>query len=347
MENAKILSTKNIITFIIIAAIITLSIYSLDILMMLFGSFVITCAISPIINKMEKRIPRVWCVTILLFAMILASFLIIVPLITISAKEAIQLINNFPNIIDNIEKFLSFQVFGKSLSSFITFDSLKEALTQGAQQIIGNSIIAGKWVANFFTTLFAIAIMVFYFAYDEKRLKDKFIEFFPSEHKERALCIFNNIASKVGNYVLAQGIAMVFVGTVTAVGLWAVGLLFHTETHALLLGFLTCIFDIIPVVGPAIAIVIGLLSNLDGGIILVLSIFVVYMIAQWSQNQILRPIVFGKLLNMHPLMIIISLLIAARFLGFWGVVLSPAIACAICVLVDELYLNRINSKEQE
>ena len=59
MENTKILSHKNIIAFILIIAVIFLSIYTLDILMMLFGSFVITCAISPIINKMEKRIPRV------------------------------------------------------------------------------------------------------------------------------------------------------------------------------------------------------------------------------------------------------------------------------------------------
>ncbi len=73
--------------------------------------------------------------------------------------------------------------------------------------------------------------------------------------------------------------------------------------------------------------------------------FLVYIVAQWAQNQLLRPIIFGKLLNMHPLMIIISLLIAARFLGFWGVVLSPAIASVICVLVDELYLNRINDRK--
>ena len=47
---------------------------------------------------------------------------------------------------------------------------------------------------------------------------------------------------------------------------------------------------------------------------------------------------------MHPLLIIVALLIAARFLGFWGVILSPAIASVICVLVDELYLNRINQE---
>ena len=99
----KVLSYRNIIVFILIIAAIILSIYSLDILMMLFGSFVITCAISPIINKMEKKMPRIWAVTLLLFLMILASSLIIVPLVAISAKEAIQLINNFPSAIDETE----------------------------------------------------------------------------------------------------------------------------------------------------------------------------------------------------------------------------------------------------
>jgi predicted PurR-regulated permease PerM len=307
---------------------------------MLFGSFVITCAISPLVNKMEKKIPRIWAVTLLLFLLILATSLIVIPLITICAREAIQMINNFPSAIDEFEKYLTFQVFGKPISDFVTFEALKDPLTQGAKQLIENSIVAGKWVANFFITLFAIAIMVFYFAYDEKRLKDKFIEFFPPQHKEQALKIFENIASKVGNYVFAQGIVMAYVGVVTTIGL----LLIQNE-HAFLLGFITCVFDIIPVVGPAIAIIIGLLTSVGGGFVAVLLTFIVYMLAQWSQNQFLRPIVFGKLLNMHPLMIIISLLVSARFLGFWGVVLAPALACVICILVDELYLNRINNKQ--
>lgn len=336
----KVLSYKNIIVFILIIAAIILSIYSLDILMMLFGSFVITCAISPIINKMEKKMPRIWAVTLLLFLLILATSLIVIPLVTIVAKEAIQMINNFPSALDELEKYLNFQIFGKSISDFITFESLKDPLTQGAKQLIENSIVAGKWVANFFITLFAIAIMVFYFAFDEKRLKDKFIEFFPIPQKECARKILENIASKVGNYVFAQGIVMAYVGAVTTIGL----LLLQNE-HAFLLGFITCVFDIIPVVGPAIAIIIGLLTSVGGGFVAVLLTFIVYMLAQWSQNQFLRPIVFGKLLNMHPLMIIIALLASARFLGFWGVVLAPALACVICILVDELYLNRINNKQ--
>ncbi len=339
MENIKVLTPKNVVVFIVILAIITLSIFSLDILMMLFASFVITCAINPVINKLEKFIPRVWAVTLVLLALILASFLIIVPLISISIREATALIGNFPNVIDNIDNLLNFKIFDKSISSFITFDSLKDPLAQGAQRLIENSILAGKWIANFLTTTLAISIMVFYFAYDEKRLKNKFIEFFPKNQKDHALKIFENIASKVGNYVFAQGIAMVFVGALTTFGL----LLIHNH-HAFLLGFITCIFDIIPVVGPAIAVGLGLLTSVSQGFLYVLLTFAIYMVAQWAQNQLLRPIVFGKLLNMHPLLIIVALLIAARFLGFWGVILSPAIASVICVLVDELYLNRINQE---
>ena len=339
MENTKVLSPKNVIVFIVILAIITLSIFSLDILMMLFASFVITCAINPIINKLEKFIPRVWAVTLVLLALILASFLIIVPLISISVKEATALIGNFPNVIDNIDNLLNIKIFNKSISSFITFDSLKAPLAQGAQRLIENSILAGKWIANFLTTTLAISIMVFYFSYDEKRLKDKFIEFLPKNQKEHALKILENIESKVGNYVFAQGIAMVFVGALTTLGL----LLIHNH-HAFLLGFITCIFDIIPVVGPAIAVGLGLITSISQGFLYVLLTFAIYMIAQWAQNQLLRPIVFGKLLNMHPLLIIVALLIAARFLGFWGVILSPAIASVICVLVDELYLNKINKE---
>ena len=156
-----------------------------------------------------------------------------------------------------------------------------------------------------------------------------------------SLNIFNNIAHKVGNYVFAQAIAMIFVGLLTTIGLW----LIH-HSHALLLGFITCIFDIIPVVGPAFAVALGLITSVNNGIGYIILTFAIYMIAQWAQNQFLRPIIFGKLLNMHPLMIIVALLISARFLGFMGVILSPAIACVICVLVDELYLNRINKKDE-
>jgi len=110
-----------------------------------------------------------------------------------------------------------------------------------------------------------------------------------------------------------------------------------------LLGFLTSIFDIIPVVGPGIAVIICLVSAISSGFWGVLLTLVVCLIAQLLENQLLRPIVIGKLMNIHPLTIVLSLLIGAKFLGFWGVILGPAIASVVCVLIDELYIKPINN----
>jgi len=104
--------------------------------------------------------------------------------------------------------------------------------------------------------------------------------------------------------------------------------------------------DIIPVIGATIAVSIALYTAFSGGLFYVILTFIIMMIAQWLQNQIFRPLLFGKFMDTHPLLIIISLLIGAKFLGFWGVVLAPAIASIVCVLVDELYIKPINKKEK-
>ncbi len=340
MDKINVLTSKNIIVFIIISALIALSLFALDILLILFASFVITCAIDPMITKMEKKMPRSLGVTIILLGMILASVLVLIPLISVSINEVSDLLNTFPAVFDNIDKFLEIKIFNKSISSLVTLESFKDPLMTGARSIIENSILATKQLANVFTTIFAMAIVIFYLASDKERLINKFAEFFPNDQKEKAKRILDNISNKVGNYIFAQALAMIFVGLLTMIGLLIIG-----NNHAFFLGVITCILDIVPLIGPVIAIVVGGITAIGSGFMNVVLTILIFVLAQWAQNQLLKPVLFGKMLNMHPLMIIVALLVCARFLGFWGLILSPAIASVICVLVDELYLNRINEKE--
>ena len=144
MLNTRVLSLKNITSFLLVIAIVALAIYSIDILIILFASFVVTCAITPLINKLEKYIPRIWAVTAVLLILILSSVLILVPLITIIFKEASGLIDTFPVAIDNIDKLLDIKMFNHSLSEFITLDSLKDTFVQNLKGLVENSIVAGK-----------------------------------------------------------------------------------------------------------------------------------------------------------------------------------------------------------
>ena len=130
---------------------------------------------------------------------------------------------------------------------------------------------------------------------------------------------------------------MFIVGLMTAIGLFFINI-----EYALLLGIITGILDIVPIVGPTVALALCMImayQNGAGGVLLVLFIF---LLVQWISNNLVRPVVFGRFLDLHPLVIIFALLVAAQFLGVWGVILAPAIAAMICVLFDELYIKTVN-----
>ena len=65
-------------------------------------------------------------------------------------------------------------------------------------------------------------------------------------------------------------------------------------------------------------------------------------IAQIAENNLVRPYIFGKFLDIHPLIIYLFLFITAQYLGIVGVIFAPAIAATICVLIQELYIRNIN-----
>ena len=336
----RYLTLKNTLVFFVLILLAFLAGNIADILLMLFAAYVLTCAINPLIVKLQKYMPRILAVSLILLLFLIGVLGFFIPLFVVSVKQILIVVQNFPNYLDEIQNVLNFNIFGFSLAKIINAEALKVDMALIVQNVFAHSIEAGKIVANSFTTVFAVTIMIFYLAYDETHIKKVFIAFFPSKYKDRASEIVDTISNRVGGYVFGQILSMAFVGILTMAGLLLIG-----HKHALILGFITFILDLIPVIGPTIAVAAGLISAAGHGFLFVILTFAVFMIVQWLENQVLRPVIFGKLMDMHPLTIIISLLVGARFLGFWGVILGPAIASVFCVLVDELYLKRI--KEQE
>ena len=94
-----------------------------------------------------------------------------------------------------------------------------------------------------------------------------------------------------------------------------------------------------------IALALCLIMAYQLGWIKIALVIFVFLLVQWSSNNLVKPVIFGKFLDLHPLLIILSLLLAAQFLGIWGVILAPAIASLIWILFDEVYIKTINKSE--
>lgn len=336
----RLLTLKNVLVVFVLICLVLLLGQVADILLMLFASFVLTCAMNPLLGKMQKYMPRTLAVAILLLAIIVLLLGIITPLCIFGLEQFANLLKALPQYVDNFQNILNFKIFDFSLAKIINFESIKANSSSIISNIFSHTFEAGKGLASSVTGVFAVAIMVFYLASEENHLKNSLVRFFPKEYKQRAEEIFDAISTRVGGYFFATIISMAFVGLFSMIGLMLIG-----HKQAVLVGFLTFILDLIPVIGPTIAVAVGLFSAASGGFVFVLVTFAILMVIQWLENQVVRPVVFGKLMDMHPLMIIVSLLVGARFLGVWGVILGPAIASVICVLVDELYVKRINEQE--
>ena len=120
-----------------------------------------------------------------------------------------------------------------------------------------------------------------------------------------------------------------------------IGLLILKVDYAVILGLLTAVFDIIPIIGPAIALVIILLMIYKKGAGVIIGAIVVFAIAQLAENYLVKPYVFGKLMNLHTIVIYFFLFLTAQFLGVVGVIFAPAIASTVCVLIEEVYMKNI------
>ena len=154
--------------------------------------------------------------------------------------------------------------------------------------------------------------------------------------KKRSSEIHDIITKKVGGYMAAQIVTMASVGIVMTIGLLISGI-----EYAFLLGLLTGILDLIPVVGPGIALIIGLITTYQLGVGAVIAVIISFTVAQVVENQFVRPYIFGKFLDLHPLMIYLFLFIMAKYAGIIGVVFAPAVAAIVVVLIQELYIKNL------
>lgn len=332
-------TTKNIIFLILVISLIYIMPKVTGIALLFFAAYVIACALNPYVSKMETRFGRNGASIIAVSLGTGAIFALFIPILLIAYKEIRTFVMYFPQkLIAAIEYLSTFSIFGHKLSDLISMDNVMGASPDVAQNIVNHSWSFTMGIFQIAVLIIALTMIIYYLLADKDYLKEKFLEFFPEKLKKKASEILTNISNKVGGYVRAQLISMISVGVMMTIVLAILGV-----DYSLLLGLITGILDIIPLLGPTIALGVILLIAYPLGVVKIALIIAGFLLVQQLSNYIVRPILFGKFMQLHPLMIFLALFLAEQFLGFWGVILSPAIAATVCVLIDELYLAPINS----
>lgn len=343
MPFKEYLTTKNIVFLILVIVLLKCISQITVIALLFFASYVISCSLNPIVDKMEGKISRSVATSIVLTSTLTIFFAFFVPILIVAVKQVQGLLTILPEKIEFIQHFIFHHKFyGHRIPEIVNIEAIIKSTSPFATGLVNQSINLTLGIAQSILFFLAICMIVFYFMADKTEIKKGFMNLFPGNMKEKASEIYDNISHKVGGYVIAQVLNMVVIGILTAIGMFLLKV-----DYALLLGLITGVLDIIPLVGPTIALVLCVLMANQMGVVTMALVVVIFLVAQWISNNLVRPVIFGRFLDLHPLIIIFSLLVAAKFLGVWGVILAPAIASLVCVLFDETYIKVINKADDE
>jgi predicted PurR-regulated permease PerM len=107
--------------------------------------------------------------------------------------------------------------------------------------------------------------------------------------------------------------------------------------YAALLAVLAFVGELIPVVGLTIATVPALfIAWSHGGLPFLGIVALIYFIVSQLENHVLYPKVMNKMVGVPSVIVIISLIVGAKFAGLWGVVLAVPLASIVMEFVNDI-----------
>ncbi len=300
------------------------------VLLLVLIALILMVGLLPYVDAMVRRgIPRTTAVIILLviFVVVVGGlFSIMVPALV---QEVGSVRDNLPDSAREIEKLLSH--FGIDVQ-----------LQDRARNIDWNKLISGHVAIDYGQRLLTLAIsiitvvvMTAYLLGDTPRLSGFIDQFIPPERKAEADRLFQSLTLVVGGFLRGQAITSLAIAVYTFVLLRIVGV-----PNALAFAVLAAFADVIPLVGALIATVPPVAAALQESSTQALIVLVGLVLYQQFEDRFLVPRVYGRTLNLPPVIVLIAVLSGAELLGIIGVLLALPLTAAGRVGLDYLMENR-------
>ncbi len=327
----KVWITVGIITFTVLFILFVIKIVN-ALLLILAGTLIAIffTGLSGFICK--KTHWKEWiCTTI----SILGTFLIIGLLFwLIGAKvqsQISELSETLPKTIENAKDWLNESQIGKKvLDKVSSKDSIDKAETFG-----------GKFFQSTFGVFGDVYVVLFisiFFSVSPKSYTKGLLKLLPPNSEKKGEKILEKLGSQLLNWIKGKLFSMFIVFILTAIGLFILGIKLWLVL-ALLAGILSFIPNFGPILALIPAVLIGLLDSPKTALIVV----GIYVAIQFLESNFITPLIQKKLIKMPPALILIAQLFMGALTGGWGLILATPITVIVIVLVQELYLKKINS----
>jgi predicted PurR-regulated permease PerM len=296
-------------------------------------------ALNPAVEFFERHGLRRGIASAVVFLLALAAFaglasLLIPPLV----EQVTDFIDAVPGFIDDITAGRG--PLGFLQEDYQIVDKVEEAIeTRGAGEVLGVTA-AGIAIAQGVITgvigAVAIAFITFFMLLEGPRLVERFLGFLPESTRPRWERVGGDIYRTVGGYVTGNLLISLIAGIASAIVLFALG-----SDYAVALAVLVAVLDLVPLAGATLAaIIVSTVAFIELGWVrgvILIAFFVVY---QQLENHVLQPVIYGRTVQLSPLVVLVAVLIGAELVGILGALAAIPVAGIVQAVARELLRYR-------
>ncbi len=196
-------------------------------------------------------------------------------------------------------------------------------------------------IVSIITILVIVPFITFFLLKDQRRIIQGLLQTIPNKYFEMSYHILKKVTLRLGLFVRAWIFDAIFVGVMIGFGFYFVGI-----PNALPLGVIAGLGHLIPYFGPLIggipAIIVSVVQY--GDLSQIPSIIFIVIITYTIDNGFVQPYVFGKSVDMHPVVIILLIISGGILFGLIGMLLAVPVATVIKTFSKEIYFAKKNYK---
>ena len=319
-----------IFAFILILGSLLIVVMNAHLMPILIG-IIIAYLFEGLVSRMDKinlnRTVAASCVTLIILSAIVLTLFVLLPLLS---RQMSDLIREMPNMFSRGQNLLSrlpeqYPDYLSAQQVNEIFAFIRTELNAFGQRAVSVSLDSVVSVITFFVYLILMPLMVFFFLKDKSMILAWLGHFLP---EERTLVrqVWTDLDIKIASYVRGKFIEILVVWLATYIGFAVMGL-----NYAVLLSLLVGLSVIVPYVGATVVTIPVILiaffqwgSGSEFGYLMA-----VYAVIQILDGNLLVPLLFSEVVNLHPVAIIVAVVFFGSLWGVWGVFFAIPLATLI------------------
>jgi predicted PurR-regulated permease PerM len=294
--------------------------------------------LNPFITFLQRRrVPRAAGV-----GLTYLGFLSVVALVGLILFPAIRsqgenLADHWPEIRQKIETWVDdraastqgtpFEFDRKQLTDAITSSdtSLRDQVRQATE--------IGIQVFHVLLVLILAPIFAFYLLVDLPHLRRVAEGLIPERARDEVLHISRKVNQAVGGFFRGQLVVAFIVGALSSIGMRIIDLPFW-----LLIGMVAGFFNLIPLIGPYIGAVPGIVIALTTQEpITAFWVAAIMTGVQQIDNHFISPLVMSRVVKLHPVLVMVALLLGGTLFGFFGLLVAVPTAAVLKIVLGHLW----------